>query len=280
VRKQSAGNRTIGQPFSMSPSRLDPLALCRSPHIPLFLGGALVVSGLFWPMVVAPRKGRVMQGRLTVARKTETATAVLLSLKADADGFPPEGAWESAPAVRFAQDWQGKNSDPQRETAVQLLWTSENLFLKFTAGYRTITVFDDADANGRRNLLWERDVAEVFLQPPEMSGRHYTEFEVSPNGFWIDLEIRPTDKRDLQSGLKRRATIDEHKMTWEAELVLPMQSLTAHFDPQHPWRVNFYRVEGAREPRFYSAWRPTGTPVPNFHVPESFGTLIFERPHP
>jgi hypothetical protein len=218
-----------------------------------------------------------MQGQQTAAREVDTATAIQLSLKTDADGFPPEQVWEVAPAVRFAHDWQGKNSDPQRETTVRLLWTTENLFLKFTARYRAITVFDDADANGRRNQLWERDVAEVFLQPPEMSGRHYGEFEVSPNGFWIDLEIRPTDKRDLQSGLKRRAAIDEQKMTWEAELVLPMSSLTAHFDPQHSWRVNFYRVEGAREPRFYSAWRPTGTPVPNFHVPESFGSLIFER---
>jgi alpha-galactosidase len=34
-------------------------------------------------------------------------------------------------------------------------------------------------------------------------------------------------------------------------------------------------VEGATEPRFYSAWRPTGTAVPNFHVPEAFGQLIF-----
>jgi len=39
--------------------------------------------------------------------------------------------------------------------------------------------------------------------------------------------------------------------------------------------VNFYRVEGAAEPRFYSAWQPTGTPAPNFHVPEAFGELVF-----
>jgi alpha-galactosidase len=41
------------------------------------------------------------------------------------------------------------------------------------------------------------------------------------------------------------------------------------------WRVNFFRVEGAAEPRFYSAWRPTNTPKPNFHVPEAFGALVF-----
>jgi hypothetical protein len=54
-----------------------------------------------------------------------------------------------------------------------------------------------------------------------------------------------------------------------------MKCLVARFDPMAKWKVNFYRVEGAAEPRFYSAWRPTGTTVPNFHVPEAFGSLTF-----
>jgi Carbohydrate-binding family 9 len=276
-REQRSIDFSMNARASATLSRRNPFALCRSPHTQLFFGAALLLSGLSCNGCNGYGEGRVIPGQQTAARKTETATAILLSLKEDAEGFPPEQAWESAPAVQFAHDWQGKNSDPQRETTARLLWTPQNLFIKFTARYRTVTVFNDADANGRRDQLWERDVAEIFLQPPEMSGRHYTEFEISPNGFWIDLEIGNPEKRDLQSGLRRRATIDEHKMTWEAVLVLPMRSLTAHFDPQQSWRVNFYRVEGAQEPRFYSAWCPTGTPVPNFHVPESFGSLIFAR---
>jgi len=40
-------------------------------------------------------------------------------------------------------------------------------------------------------------------------------------------------------------------------------------------QANFCRVEGKQEPRFYSAWQPTKTPQPNFHVPEPFGALRF-----
>ena len=69
--------------------------------------------------------------------------------------------------------------------------------------------------------------------------------------------------------------------TWVAELALPMIGLAAHFDPAVTWRANFYRVEGSTEPRFYSAWQPTKTTVPNFHVPEAFGELAFaQRPLP
>ncbi len=195
----------------------------------------------------------------------------------DDAGFPPREAWESATPISFCADWKGKNPDPQRETEVRLLWSRENLFLRFRARYRVMTVFADAEPNGRRDLLWERDVAEAFLQPDPAQSRHYKEFEVSPNGYWIDLDIAPEGKSDLRSGLKRRVVLDESKKIWTAELTSPMKALVERFDPDAVWRVNFYRVEGPEEPRFYSAWRPTGTERPNFHVPEAFGRLVFAR---
>jgi len=204
-----------------------------------------------------------------------TASAARMKETTDAEGFPKPSSWENARSVRFQADWQGKNADPERETEVRLLWTRETLYLRFQARYRVITVFADAEPNGRRDQLWDRDVAEVFLQPNESNRRRYKEFEISPNGMWIDLDIAPGEKHDLKSELRRRVTLNESSKTWIAELALPMKSLVERFDPVAAWRVNFYRVEGPSEPRFYSAWQPTGTPAPNFHVPEAFGTLIF-----
>jgi len=203
------------------------------------------------------------------------ATAVRMTEPCDAEGFPRPSSWAIAAALRFDADWQGENSDAERETEVRLLWTPEALFVRFRVRYRTITVFPDAEANGRRDQLWDRDVVEAFLQPDRSNLRRYKEFEVSPNGFWIDLDIAPGEKHDLKSGLKRRVVREKVKKIWEAELAIPMKCLVMRFDPAATWRVNFYRVEGAEEPRFYSAWRPTGTPAPNFHVPEAFGELLF-----
>ena len=207
--------------------------------------------------------------------KPGKAVAVQIAEPLDAEGFPAPSSWERAVPLRFAADWQGKNADAQRETEVRLLWTRETLFLRFRAKYRTITVFPDAERNGRRDELWDRDVAEVFLQPDRSHLGRYKEFEVSPNGFWIDLDIAPGEKRDLKSGLRRRVVRNEAQKVWTAELAVPVKCLVARFDPTATWRVNFYRVEGSSEPRFYSAWRPTRTPVPNFHVPEAFGELVF-----
>jgi alpha-galactosidase len=195
----------------------------------------------------------------------------------DGDGFPPDKAWAAAPPVQFDADWRGLNVDAERGTEVRLLWTPETLYLRFVARYRSITVFPDADARGWRDRLWERDVCEVFLQPDPGDPRRYKEFEVAPNGFWIDLGIGPGEKHDLQSGMRRRVRMDEPARQWTAVVALPMKSLTERFDPAAVWRVNFFRVEGAGEPRFYSAWRATGTPQPNFHVPDAFGRLVFEN---
>jgi alpha-galactosidase len=207
--------------------------------------------------------------------KERTAVAARMTEPLDPDGFPTPSSWEMSAPLRFNADWQGKNADPERETEVRLLWTPEWLFVRFRARIRVITVFPNAEPNGRCDQLWDRDVAEVFLQPDPSQLRSYKEFEISPNGFWIDLDIAQGEKHDLKSGLRRRVSLNETKKTWVAELALPMKCLVERFYPAAVWKVNFYRVEGAAEPRFYSAWQPTRTATPNFHVPEAFGELIF-----
>jgi len=59
-------------------------------------------------------------------------------------------------------------------------------------------------------------------------------------------------------------------------MALPLRRLIPTFDPSKIWKINFFRIEGSEPDRFYSAWRPTFTPRPNFHVPECFGELRFQ----
>jgi alpha-galactosidase len=211
---------------------------------------------------------------------TGTAIALAFSGALDKDGFPSPRAWEHVQAILFSADWQGKNADPERSTEVRLLWSKETLFLRFQCRYRDLTTFADSDSDGRRYQLWDRDVAEVFLQPDPATPHRYWEFEVSPNGMWIDLDIdldkQSGHKGNPQSGMKSRVHVDQKHKVWTAEIALPMQRLAPDFNPQTDWRVNFFRVEGPTEPRFYSSWQPTNTTKPSFHVPEAFARLHFQ----
>ena len=192
------------------------------------------------------------------------------------DARHPAPEWSPSTPISFSADWQGRNPDPARQTEVRVLWTPATLYLRFECRYRELFLFEDSDPNGRRDHLWDRDVAEAFLQPDPSRPRYYREFEVSPNGMWIDLDVFPGGISDLKSGLQHSVWLDPSLHTWAAELAIPMPALTANFDPASFWRVNFYRVEGKEEPRFYSAWQPTRTPQANFHVPEVFGSLHFQ----
>ena len=206
-----------------------------------------------------------------------TAFASRFASQPDAEGFPDGDAWMKSSPLHFENDWRGANGDPGRSTEVRLLWTPDTLFVRFLANYRTITVFPDAREDGWRDELWNRDVAEAFLQPDSGDPWKYKEIEVSPNGLWIDLDIAGDRKEELRSKLRRRVVQNAAPKTWTAELAIPMRSLTASFDPKQTWRVNFFRVEGEGEPRFYSAWSPTNTVEPNFHVPGVFGKLVFRE---
>jgi alpha-galactosidase len=201
--------------------------------------------------------------------------AVRLGSALGASGFPVEAEWERSHPILFCHDWRGQNEDPRRQTEARVLWDEQTLFVCFRCKYRTITVFPDADANGRRDELWDGDVAEIFLQPDRFGEKYYKEFEVSPNGQWLDLDITPQGLRHIASGMRSRVKLDGNAHEWSSELAIPVAAVTAQFDPAQPWRVNFFRCEGAGPERFYSAWQPTGTPEPNFHVPEKFGLLRF-----
>ncbi|MGH9642434.1 MAG: carbohydrate-binding family 9-like protein, partial [Terriglobales bacterium] len=212
---------------------------------------------------------------------TNTVSALHVSHEIALDARHPAAEWTLATPVTFCADWKGQNPDPERRTEARVLWTPQTLYLRFACRYRELFVFADSDPSGRRDRLWERDVAEAFLQADPSRPRHYAEFEVSPNGMWIDLEIGPRQvspeqaPSDLKSGMARSVWVDEERRTWQAELAIPMRALCPRFDPAMVWRVNFFRVEGTNEPRFYSAWQPTGTAQPDFHVPEAFGCLRF-----
>ena len=128
-------------------------------------------------------------------------TAARLLTPMNREGLPHSTAWESAAPVRFCSDWQGRQPDPHRETEVRLLWSQEFLFLRFRARYVEIHVFPEA--NTRRDQLWLRDVAEVFIQSETDGPRHYREFEISPYG----KDSQPTRKfaavGQLESAISR-----------------------------------------------------------------------------
>jgi hypothetical protein len=131
----------------------------------------------------------------------------------------------------------------------------------------------------RDEPLWREDVFEVFLAPRNPPALYY-EFEVNPLGALFDARVespelsRATMRVDPAwdcPGLEARVTRRPER--WSALLQIPLEALVGEGEAlPSSWRANFYRIDRGA-PDEYSAWSPTLTDPPDFHVPEKFGVL-------
>jgi alpha-galactosidase len=186
-----------------------------------------------------------------------------------ADGFPLASQWADAPTTFFRHDWQGRALAGPQSTRVQLLRGAGQLYLRFICKFDALSIYERSGSATDIWPLWERDVVEVFLQAPDRAGlKSYREVEVSPNGLLLEIAVEASGKKRVIGESRAKANIDAKGKVWTAELVVPMRGA------EEGWRLNLFRVEGQGKDRVYSAWSPTKTATPDFHVPAVFGRLL------
>ncbi len=212
------------------------------------------------------------------------APSVSLSkyLKKDMDlNVDPNSAlWKDAPAV-FSERSAKDTETPGHKTEFRSRWTEKNLYFLFICPYEELYLIQNPVTDKETNKLWDRDVAEIFIGADFEKIWQYREYQVSPQGEWVDLDIdRKTPKPEggwrWDSGYKVAAKIDKEKKVWYGAMKIPVASITDKpIKPGFEFRANYYRLQGP-PPRKSIAWRPTGT-TGNHHIPESFGLLRLEK---
>ncbi|GGA53731.1 hypothetical protein GCM10011507_01090 [Edaphobacter acidisoli] len=121
-------------------------------------------------------------------------------------------------------------------------------------------------------------MAETFIGYDFRHIHHYKEFEVSPQGERVDLDINSQDPQKpgvwtWNSGFQVAARIDSKNKVWYGAMRIPFGAI----DPEPPHigtmlRINLFRCQGPPPDRKLLAWQ---TPMSKtFHVPEKFGLLM------
>jgi Carbohydrate family 9 binding domain-like len=166
---------------------------------------------------------------------------------------------------------------PGYRTEIRSRWTAQNLYFLFSCPYEELFLRPNPNATTETNKLWNWDVAEVFIGSDFKNIQHYREFELSPQGEWLDLDIDLSKSHHEQgwkwnSGFQVAARIDEQTKIWYGAMKIPWVALDeARPSPGKTLRVNFFRSQGPRSNRKEIAWQPTMSDT--FHVPEQFGLL-------
>lgn len=227
--------------------------------------------------------------RLTIVWLVAIAAAASLTGQAEskrsardtvADTDPGSGFWRGVPGIFVENDGRG-NPVPGYKSEIRSRWTDRNLYFLFVCPYEQLNLKPNPTTSAETNELWNWDVAEVFIGSDFQNIRRYREFEISPQGEWIDLDInldapRHEDGWVWNSGFQVAARIDAATKTWYGFMQIPYASVDSRSPAEgNVLRVNFFRSQGARPNRKALAWRPTGQNT--FHVPEAFGTLKLIR---
>ena len=241
------------------------------------LTGALAIAAF----TMVPFSG---QGEIATIPQHSYASGTKLQAKRSPVDFLPDGdpdkpSWKHAESVEFDTDASGNSHFPEISTRVSSVWTATHIYFLFLCRYDSLNVYSGEDPKVERWQLWDRDVAEVFLNPQPERVNHYYEFEVAPNNQWIDLEIdktkNPFNDPSWNSGFEHAAHIDAKNHIWTAEMRIPVSSMSlSAIRPGAEWRVNFFRAagKGRDDHRKFLAWSiiPEGK---TFHVPTRFGIL-------
>ena len=188
-------------------------------------------------------------------------------------------AWTSARAVHLTRYWSGEEAPPGRCAEARVLWSEAALCVRFVCRQSEPLIVNPTPQTVTKTLgLWERDVCEIFIAPEESAPERYFEFEAAPTGEWLDLGIHQrVDAREtdwgFQSGMSAAARLSTDQII--IAMRIPWDALGRAPVRGERRRTNLFRCVGASEDRGYLAWQPTRTPLPNFHVPQSFGGLKF-----
>jgi hypothetical protein len=220
----------------------------------------------------------------TVGLTAQAQDPLIKSVQASSDfalsADPEAKDWKDVKGVFAALGPLGKVT-PGFRTELRSRWTDKNLYILFICPFRQLYLKPNPSTTTETNKLWEWDVAEVFIGTDFKDIKRYTEFQVSPQGEWVDLDIDrnsdpPNHNWQWNSGFEVKARVDNDRKVWYGEMRIPMDKI----DKRAPkignlMRINFYRFQGPPPDRKQIAWNPTG--VNNYHVPEKFGTLKLEK---
>jgi hypothetical protein len=235
--------------------------------------------------------GSIASAALLLAQepcRVEATTAVFsiphAKFKGPLNLDPQSTPWAKAGSAWILKDCTRSLDYPDLKTEVKSFWTDTHFYFLFICPYRKLNVFLPPQNESPRNKLWDRDVVEMFLGDDWKNIRHYREFEIAPTGDWIDLAIDLDKKggdKTWRSGWDVMARTDENSRRWLAAARIPLKSISqSNVKPGTRWRMNLYRIdgEGPDSLRRFLCWQPTCVinRDPN-HVPEAFGTLVFER---
>ena len=190
--------------------------------------------------------------------------------------------WTAIDRVNWRADYPYKP-----DVAVRIAHAGDKILLHYSVRERDLRAVCDCD-NGRS---WEDSCVEFFLQPDSDQPLYYN-FEFTCAGFKLvgggdygtergraPMEIH--SKVQTWSSLGHEAFGQQHgEAQWQLAAIIPVEALylssITHLDGLS-MRGNFYKCGDLQPTPHFLSWTEIRAPKPQFHLPQFFGNLEFEK---
>jgi hypothetical protein len=167
-------------------------------------------------------------------------------------------------------------------TAIYVIFRVEDRYVKAVAGKNQGPVYLDS-------------CVEFFFTPGTNVKEGYFNLEMNCGGFMLfHHQTKPRTSQTLISEdhiaqVKVAHTLPEivdpeidKDTTWIVEYSIPFSLLSDYHSFPKPeagsvWRANFYKCGDQTSHPHWLTWAPIDFPTPNFHLPEYFGSLEFQK---
>ncbi len=197
----------------------------------------------------------------------------------------PQAAWKGLKPLEVSRYlWLGNGYEPRVEA--RLGYSAKFLYVRFDV--------EEARVRARftrfQDPVYKDSCVEFFIDAFPGLKRGYLNFEANALGtvlvqFGPDRTARRSltkaDLRGLEASASLKRPVDGAVPggRWALAYRIPLSLFSRIYGkdvgPGVRSRANFYKCGDETEVPHYGAWNPVGTPAPDFHRPEFFGTLEF-----
>ncbi len=197
--------------------------------------------------------------------------------------------WANIDAL-VLKNYMGEKPEHFPTVYAKVAYTDSNIYVIFKVNDQ----FVRSVAKKYQDKVFKDSCVEFFFTPDDNTKKGYFNLESNCGGVQLfqynalDKEKRyPITYEDYEkvkvahSLPKINDPEIKKKITWYLEYKIPFDLITKYYKMDKPkagteWKANFYKCGDKTSHPHWLTWNKVDYPSPNFHLPQFFGTLIFE----
>lgn len=197
--------------------------------------------------------------------------------------------WKKIKPIEI-RHYMGNVSQFEPEVKSKVMYDENNVYVIFQVKDRFVKSVT-TEYNGPVST---DSCVEFFFSPDTEFPLRYFNLEINAGGtplmFYITKPMSELKKltadelKQIQIAHSLPAKVDPEitePVTWTIEYRLPISVLSKYANVTQPskgviWKANFYKTGSRTSNPNYLTWSFVDNPRPNFHLPQFFGTLIFQ----